>query len=48
MNLNHSSNNRTYKFNTIILYFDRNDIKKEYIEVNVIASKHSLLWRFLF
>ena len=49
INLNHSSNRRTYKFNdNIVLFFDRNDIKKEYIEVNVIASKHYYYGDFYF
>jgi len=47
--INYSSNRRNYNFNeNVSLYFDRSEIKKDYIEVNVIASKHHYYGNFYF
>ena len=47
--INYSSNRRNYNFNeNITLYFDRSEIKKDYIEVNVIGSKHHYYGNFYF
>ena len=49
INLNHNSNRRNYNFNkNSTLYFDRSEIKDDYIEVNVIASKHYFYGNFYF
>ena len=47
--INYNSNRRNYNFNeNITLYFDRSEIKKDYIEVNVIGSKHHYYGNFYF
>jgi len=49
INLNHNSNRQNYNFNeNTTLYFDRSEIKNNYIEVNVIASKHYYYGSFYF
>ena len=49
INLNYNSNRRGYNFNeNTTLYFDRSEIKEEYIEVNVIASKQYYYGNFYF
>ena len=47
--ISYSSNRRSYNFNeNITLYFDRSEIKQDYIEVNVLGSRHHYYGNFYF
>ena len=44
-----SINHRSNRYNdNVTLYFDRSEIKEDYIEVNVVASKHYYYGNFYF